>query len=29
VRAKFGKTAVQRAVLLGRRHLEMPMLPDS
>jgi hypothetical protein len=28
IRERFGPTAVTRAVLLGRRSLEMPLLPD-
>jgi DNA polymerase-4 len=28
IRDRFGPTAVTRAVLLGRRGLEMPLLPD-
>lgn len=28
VRARFGSASVQRAVLLGRRRLDMPLLPD-
>jgi DNA polymerase-4 len=29
VRARFGSAAVVRAVLLGRRNIEMPLLPDT